>query len=123
MKFADYVKMRMVGAQSAFRRNSTYVFFLLCIKERCQVRSMISIYFRKAFKRSDVDKKKLSTANLADIARSNATYSVFKSKYNVMIYIKVMNFLLSRLAWNSALLCCSKETCTEYGAITWYCVY
>ena len=79
MKFSDYIKMRMLGPESEFRRNQTYVFFLLCIKERCQVRSMTSMHFRKAFKVPGLGKNKISESNLADLARSEATYSVYKN--------------------------------------------
>jgi hypothetical protein len=78
MKFSEYIKMRMLGPQTAFRRNQTYVFFLLCVKERCQVRSMTSMYYRKAFKKPGLGRKKISECNLADLARSEATYSVYK---------------------------------------------
>lgn len=70
--------MRMLGPQTAFRRNQTYVFFLLCVKERCQVRSMTSMYYRKAFKKPGLGRKKISESNLVDLARSEATYSVYK---------------------------------------------
>lgn len=71
--------MRMLGPNTAFRRNTTYVFLLLCVKERCQVRSMTSMYFRKAFKKPGLGKKKIAESNLADLARSEATYSVYKN--------------------------------------------
>ena len=77
-KFSDYVKMRMLGPNTAYRRNQTYVFFLLCIKERCQVRSMTSMYFRKAFKKPGLGSKYISERNIADLSRSDATYAVYK---------------------------------------------
>ena len=79
MKFSDYIKMRTLGPQTAFRRNVTYVLFLLCVKDRCQVRSASSMHFRKAFKRPGLGRKKLAECNLADLARSDATYSVYKN--------------------------------------------
>ena len=79
MKFSEYIKMRILGPHSEFRRNQTYVFFLLCIKERCQVRSMTSMYYRKAFKIPGLGKKNVSESNLVDLARSDATYSVYKN--------------------------------------------
>ena len=78
-KFSDYIKMRMLGPETEFRRNQTYVFFLLCIKERCQVRSMTSMYFRKAFKKPGLGSKKLSEVNLTDLARSEASYAIYKN--------------------------------------------
>ena len=79
MKFSDYIKMRTLGPQTAFRRNVTYVLFLLCVKDRCQVRSATSMHFRKAFKQPGLGKKKLAECNLADLARSDATYSIYKN--------------------------------------------
>ena len=61
--------MRMQSRETSFRRNTTYTFFLLCVKERCQVRSMTSIYFRKAYKKPGLNRKKLSQCNLADLSR------------------------------------------------------
>ena len=37
------------------------------------------MHFRKAFKQPGLGKKKLSECNLADLARSDATYSVYKN--------------------------------------------
>lgn len=71
--------MRMLGKETSFRRNQTYVFFLLCVKERCQVRSMTSIYYRKAYKKPGLGKKKLSQCNLTDLARSDASYAIYKN--------------------------------------------
>ena len=79
MKFSTYVKMRMLGRDSSFRKNSTYVFFLKCIKDRIQVRSMTSIFFRKAFKGRELSTEKLKKLNLADIAKSEASYNVYKN--------------------------------------------
>ena len=78
MKFSEYIRMRTLCPESVFRRNATYIFFLTCIKERCQVRSMTSMYYRKAYHTSDIGKKKLSSSNMADLARSEATYAVYK---------------------------------------------
>ena len=69
MKFSAYIKMRMQSRETSFRRNQAYVFFLACIKDRCQVRSMTSIYFRKAYKTPGLGKKTLSGCNLADLKR------------------------------------------------------
>ena len=80
MKFSKYVKMRILeGENSSFRKNSTYVFFLLCVKERIQVRSMTSMFFRKAFKGRDLNANKLKNMNLADVQKSQAAYSVYKN--------------------------------------------
>ena len=69
MKFSEYIKMRMQASYTSFRRNQTYVLFLSCIKDRCQVRSMTSIYFRKAYKTPGLGKRSLSECNLADLKR------------------------------------------------------
>ena len=69
----------MLGKDSCFRKNSTYLFFLLCIKERIQVRSMTSMYFRKAFKGKQLNAKILKKLNLADLKRSESSYNVYKN--------------------------------------------
>ena len=79
MKFGQYVKLRMLGKDSCFRKNSTYLFFLLCIKERIQVRSMTSMYFRKAFKGKQLNAKILKKLNLADLKRSESSYNIYKN--------------------------------------------
>ena len=81
MKFSEYIKMRMQASNTSFRRNQTYVFFLACIKDRCQVRSMTSIYFRKAYKTPGLGKRILSGCNLADLKRYK------KDIYGLLVYI------------------------------------
>ena len=71
--------MRMLGPDTEFRRNHTYVCFLLCVKERCQVRSMTSMYYRKAFKKPGLGRKSVSETNLVDLGRSEATYNIYKN--------------------------------------------
>ena len=88
MKFSEYISMRTLCPETVFRRNPTYIFFLTCIKEKCQARSMTSMYYRKAYRTSDMGKKKLSSSNMADLERSEATYGVYKQLRGTPCYFR-----------------------------------
>ena len=48
MGFANYVKNRLLSADDKFRKDPSYVFFLLLVKEMVDMKNSKQIYFRKA---------------------------------------------------------------------------
>ena len=97
MKFSSYYRMRLYGKDPSFRKNFTYIFFLICVKERVSARSMTSIFFRKAFKGNELSAKKLKSMNPADLQKSAASYNIYT--YIVLfcrsiVYYSLLNSLV-----------------------------
>ena len=56
MGFAQYIKHRILSANSKFRRNSAYTFFLLLVKELVQLKRCKQTYLRQATKLPNLTK-------------------------------------------------------------------
>jgi hypothetical protein len=78
--FANYVKQRILGIDTRFRLDTTYLFFLYLVKETLEINRSISTFFRKSkVKRDKYDVQFLKSAKKDDIERANVGYKVFKT--------------------------------------------
>ena len=62
--FAMYVKHRMLSVDSKFRNNSTYLFFLLLVKELVQLKRCKQTYLRQATKTPELSKETMQNVKL-----------------------------------------------------------
>ena len=86
MGFAQYIKHRVLSADSKYRRNSSYIFFLLLVKELIQLKRCKQTYMRQATKLPNLTKESLINVNKEDIARYNRSYQVFKTMRGTSMY-------------------------------------
>jgi hypothetical protein len=86
MGFAQYIKHRVLSADSKYRRNSAYVFFLLLVKELVQLKRCKQTYLRQATKVPNLTKESLINVNAENLTRYNRSYQVFKTMRGTSMY-------------------------------------
>ena len=86
MGFAMYVKHRILSYDSKFRKNSTYLFFLLLVKELVQLKRCKQTYMRQATKLPNLSKETVKNVKLQDLSRYNRSYEVFKTMRGTSMY-------------------------------------
>ena len=84
--FAAYIKHRLLSADPKYRNNSTYLFFLLLVKELVQMKRCKQTYFRQATKLPNLSKETLKNVNLSELSRYNRSYEVFKTMRGTSMY-------------------------------------
>ena len=84
--FAQYVKHRILSADSKFRRNNAYVFFLLLVKELIQLKRCKQTYLRQATKIPTLTKESLMNVKKEDLSRYNRSFQVFKTMRGTSMY-------------------------------------
>ena len=96
--FANYIKQRILGVDSRFREDSTYMFFLFLVKERIEISRSVTTFFRK----SKVDKKNFDVkffrdADRDEIRRTDLGYNAFQNVRGTAPYFKQMKLKLQAL--------------------------
>ena len=97
--FAEYCVGQMMNCDPKFRKNHSYISFLLLVKESIHLKRCISTYFRQATRLPTLDKQNLAVINSENLSRFNRSYQVFqslrgtapyyeKSKLNLMALIR-----------------------------------
>ena len=74
MGFVDYVKMRLLGADDRFRKDTTYIMFIFLVKETVELKRSIVMFFRKAKLHYKSDKTKLREAAKDEIECHDAGF-------------------------------------------------
>ena len=99
MGLAAYCISQIMSADYKFRQNTTYLIFLLLVKESIILKRCISTFLRQARRLPNLNKKTLSNLDKADLVRYNQGYKAFKklrgsapyyedAKKNVMALIR-----------------------------------
>ena len=86
MGFAMYVKHRILSTDPKFRTNSSYLFFLLLVKELIQLKRCKQTYLRQATKLPNLNKETIKNMKLEDLSRYNRSYEVFKTMRGTSMY-------------------------------------
>ena len=86
--FANYVKSRLLSADDKFRKDKTYVFFLLLVKEMVELKRSEQIYFRKATKASNLTPESLQNVAPELLMRYNNAYGAFKTIRGTSAYFQ-----------------------------------
>jgi hypothetical protein len=86
MGFAQYIKHRVLSADSKYRRNSAYIFFLLLVKELVQLKRCKQTYLRQATKAPNLTKESMINVNAENLSRYNRSYQVFKTMRGTNMY-------------------------------------
>ena len=84
--FSNYVKSRILSADSKFRNDASYVFFLLLVKEMCEMRRSEQTYFRKATKIPNLTARGVQDISKEYLIRFNSAYTTFKSCRGTSMY-------------------------------------
>ena len=86
MGFAMYIKHRILSYDPKFRKNSTYLFFLLVVKELVQLKRCKQTYMRQATKLPNLTKETMENVKHQDLSRYNRSYDVFKAMRGTSMY-------------------------------------
>jgi hypothetical protein len=84
--FAMYIKHRILSADSKYRKNNAYMFFLLIVKELVQLKRCKQTYMRQATKLPNLTKETIRIVKLGDLSHYNRSYEVFKTMRGTSMY-------------------------------------
>ena len=77
--FAEYCKSQLMSCDDKFRKDESYIFFILLVKELILLKRCISTFFRQATRLSNLTRDDVLNADQSDLTRFNRSYSVFKN--------------------------------------------
>ena len=86
MGFACYCVNQIMSADPKFRNDSTYVFFLLLVKELIQLKRCKTTFFRQATRLPNLNKSDVCNIDRSDLSRYNRSFQVFKSLRGTSMY-------------------------------------
>ena len=116
MGFAMYVKHRLLSANPKFRENTSYILFLLLVKELVQLNQCKQTYLRQATKLPNLTKESILHSHKHDIARFNRSYDVFKNiRGTVMYYESSKKNVMALLRQKGAPTLFLTMSCAEYA--------
>ena len=84
--FAKYVRGRIMSADSKFRQDYIYLFFLLLVKELIQLKRCKTTYLRQARKLPNLKKEDVLNVQKDNLPRFNRSYEVFKTMRGTSMY-------------------------------------
>ena len=88
MGFANYCINQIMSADSKFRNDSAYLFFLLLVKELIQLKRCKTTYFRQATRLPNLSKEDICNIDRSNLSRYNRSYQVFKNMRGTSMYYK-----------------------------------
>ena len=116
MGFAQYIKHRVLSADSKYRRNSAYIFFLLLVKELIQLKRCKQTYLRQATKIPNLTKESMINVKKEDLARYNRSFQVFKTMRGTsMYYEEAKKNVMAVLRQNGSPSLFLTLSCAEYS--------
>ena len=86
MGFANYCINQIMSADPKFRSDSTYIFFLLLVKELIQLKRCKATYFRQATRLPNLTRNDVCNNDRSNLNRFNRTFQVFKSLRGTSMY-------------------------------------
>ena len=114
--FAAYVKHRIMSADPKYRKNSSYVFFLLLVKELIQLKRCKQTYMRQATKAPNLTKETMLNINPQDLSRYNRSYEVFKTMRGTSMYFEeAKRTVMATLRQNGSPSLFLTLSCAEYA--------
>ena len=116
MGFAMYVKHRIMSFDPKFRINSTYLFFLLLVKELVQLKRCKQTYMRQATKVPNLTKDTIKNIKHQDLSRYNRSFEVFKTMRGTsMYYEEAKKNVMAILRQNGSPTLFLTLSCAEYS--------
>ena len=86
MGFANYCVNQILSCDQKFRNDSSYLFFLLLVKELIQIKRCKSTYFRQATRLPTLTKQDVCNFDRSNLNRFNRSFQVFKSLRGTSMY-------------------------------------
>ena len=113
--FANYCVNQILSCDPKFRNDSTYLFFLLLVKELIQLKRCRSTYFRQATRLPNLTKDNVINMDAENLSRFNRSYQVFKSlRGTSMYYEESKKNLMALLRQNGCPFIFLTLSCAEF---------
>ena len=113
--FANYCVNQILSCDPKFRNDSSYLFFLLLVKELIQLKRCKQTYFRQATRLPNLSKNDVMNMDPENVSRFNRTYQVFKSlRGTSMYYEESKKNLMAALRQNGCPSVFLTLSCAEY---------
>ena len=84
--FANYCVNQIMSCDPKFRNDSTYLFFLLLVKELIMLKRCKSTYLRQATKLPNLTRNDVLTMKHENLSRFNRSFEVFKNMRGTSMY-------------------------------------
>ena len=84
--FSSYVRQRIMSADSKYRQDYVYLFFLLLVKELVQLKRCKMTFLRQARKLTNLTKDEVMNTDKIDLPRYNRSFEVFKTMRGTSMY-------------------------------------
>ena len=115
MGFANYIKSRLLSADDKFRKDPSYVFFLLLVKELVDMKRSKQTYFRKASKIPSLTPKAVQDISKEYLYRYDNAYTTFKTmRGTAMYYQDIKKKLMATLRQKGAPTLFTTLSCAEF---------
>ena len=115
MGFAAYCINQIMSCDPKFRQDSTYVFFLLLVKELIQLKRCKTTYLRQAQRMPNLSRDDVLNIDPANLNRYNRSYQVFKNvRGTSMYYEESKKNLMALLRQNGCPTLFLTLSCAEY---------
>ena len=115
MGFASYCINQIMSADPKFRNDSSYLFFLLLVKELIQLKRCKSTYFRQATRLPNMTKESILNIDKSNLSRFNRSYQVFKNMRGTsMYYEESKKNLMAHLRQNGCPTVFLTLSCAEF---------
>ena len=104
MGFANYCINQIMSCDPKFRQDSSYIFFLLLVKELIQLKRCRTTYLRQATRLPNLSREDILNVDHENLSRFNRSYQVFKScpwHINVLRGVKKKSYGSSASKWMS----------------------
>ena len=113
--FASYCVNQILSCDPKFRNDSTYIFFLLLVKELIQLKRCKTTYFRQATRLPNLSKQDVINMDPENVSRFNRSYQVFKSlRGSSMYYEESKKNLMAALRQNGCPSLFLTLSCAEF---------
>ena len=115
MGFSNYIKNRLLSANPKFRKDASYLFFLLLVKELTDMKRSEQTYLRKATKASNLTATKIDEIGKEHLLRYDNAFTTFKTiRGTSMYYQDTKKKLMATLRQKGAPTLFTTFSCAEF---------
>ena len=88
--FAAYCRNRIKCIDPRFREDSVYIFFLLLIKEKVELKRAMGTYLRQARRTPNLNRRQIAEIRPENLERFNRTFNVFRNMRGTSSYYEAI---------------------------------
>ena len=116
--FSNYIKSRILSADPKFRNDSSYLFFLLLVKELTDMKRSEATVFRKANKAANLTASAISEIGVKNLMRYDTAFTAFRSiRGTAPYYMDTKKKLMATIRQKGAPTLFTTFSCAEFDWI------